>query len=462
MNSPIFREGQPYSSSFQMRTAERRIQIGIVLASQLTTPEARARQLALIAHNVGNTPLLRDDFGKRGTIWVKDETANPFSESHYDRASLVVLQTLEDRGIIKPGDKILEGSSGSAGRSIAAFCEMEGYQLDIIVPYIDPVNPNEGDFPEARARDIRALGANVISADERGGIQKVQSKWKREVVKLRSLARKGIGTYKEVMVEGKPIIVYKNGTETICAPNHSEIIITPRAFGNIAREVLDQLPQGVMIDTFIGTLGNGATVKGISEVLREVNPNLRVIGTETKEAPTNSIRKIKWELIKDGVFTSEQFDDKNPDPKALETLRQVFKKRYNRKMPSKNEQTYHDSFGASTPGYEPPFVEVDKIDHIVLLDDEWRDLHRRVNTYAYLNNNPINIIGNTSAENLYVAGILAELESDPRRNYLVLRYDKADQYETWPPELRKYTYPRPKPAPDVIPYSLLKFGSTTV
>lgn len=416
-------------TTLQDRLAQREQRFGIVPADQLTTPEARKRQYANLEAMVGNTPLTRVDAGNGNTLWVKIESENP-TESHYDRVSLLVLKTLEEEGLIKPGNKILEGTSGSAGRSFAYFCNRLGYQLDMIVPH-------EDEFPEARARDIKGLGANLIHAGEKGGIAKVTSMYKRMLVGLR---REGF-TRHEYELEGKPIMVFKRGDETICAPNHSEIEITPRAFGTIAQEVIGQLPAGTKIDTFIGTLGNGATVKGISEVLRATYDDVQIIGTEFQAAPTNAIRKLRAEV-------------------GEENLRAAFELKYGFPMPERGTQTYHDSFGSSTPGYEPPFVEVAKIDDIVVVGNEWRDYKRRQNTYAWYNSNPVNSIGNTSAENAFVALKLSEFSGWRDRNILVLAYDKGDQYPDWPPELRIYEYPV-QPQEDSVPYCVVNFRNQT-
>lgn len=409
------------------RLAIREQVAGIVPADQLKTPDDRMRQYARLEQMIGNTPLDSWHLYDTGaTIWIKREAQNP-SESHYDRVSVTVLKRLETEGFIKPGDRILEGTSGSAGRSFAWACSRLGYKLDMIVPHAD-------EFPAQRSRDMEALGANLIHADERGGIGKVTRQFKIEMIKLRRAGYED----EQYKLEGKPIIIFRKENETIVAPNHSEIIITPNAFRSIADEIISQLPEGVRIDTFISTLGNGSTLKGISERLRVAYGNLQVFGIEHRNSPTNAIRKLRDEIGEEG-------------------MRNEFERLYGFKMPEKGEMTYHDSFGASTPGYEPPFVETDKLDGIVLVDQEWRDFKRRVNTYAWLGGNPKNLIGNTTAENLYAALMLAQCPSWTGKNILVIHYDKADQYADWPPQLKASEHPVKKPKPDVVPYSISTF-----
>lgn len=416
-------------STFQDRLSSREQKFGILPADQLITPEDRAAQYDNLERMVGNTPLIDMSMPNGNRIWIKVESENP-TESHYDRASLTVLRKLEQDGLIKPGDKILEGTSGSAGRSFAYFCNRLGFGLDMVVAR---------EIPSQRTRDMEQLGAHLIVAEGKGGMGDVPRKTKRMLATLRSKKSGYVTT--EYSFEGKPVLIFRKGNETICAPNHSENIITPHSFGDIASEVIAQLPEGASIDTFIGTLGNGATMKGISEVLRARYGDIIAIGTETQNSPTNAIRKIREGLIAE----LGQVDE--------ELLRKRFFEMYGFKMPEKGEMTYHDSFGSSAEGYEPPFVEVDKIDHIVLMGDEWRDLKRRHNTYTFLNNHVTNSIGNTSAENLYVAIKLVEYVGWHNRNILVLRYDKGDQYTDWPPVAKDHAYPLPDYPPiEDVPY----------
>lgn len=389
-------------ATFQERLTGREHQLGIVPADQLLTSIDRERQYGVFEATTANTPLVRLRTDNGVNIWVKIESENPFSESHYDRVSPRILHRLEVEGLIWPGVKILEGSSGSLGRSFAYFCNRLGFSLDMIIPQ---------ELPQERRRDMIAFGANIIEADRLGGVGQVVTKYKRMLV---GLGRQGYEKT-EYELEGKPILLFRRGDEIICAPNHSEIILTPRAFGAIAEEVIESLPKGVMIDTFIGTLGNGSTVKGISEVLRGAYGDVKVIGTETCQAPVNAIRKIRKSFGED-------------------LLRPIFRERYGFNMPERDEMRYHDSYGASTPGYEPPFVEVKNIDEIVLLGDEWRKLHREFNLASWSNHLDNMTIGHTSAENLWVALQRAKQDKSGA-NYLVLFYDKADQYPGWPPRV---------------------------
>jgi len=415
--------------TFKDRLAVRERSVSMVPASELRTRRDVHAQFARLERIIGNTPLTSEIAANGCTLWIKNESENP-SGSHYDRATLAVFKRLYEANIIKPGDTILEGTSGSAGRSFAYFCNRLGFKLDMIVPH-------ESEMPEVRLIEMKDFGTNVIHASERGGIGKVTKEWQKRIIELNKKCRRDPdhNSRQDYIVEGKSVYVFKIGDEVICAPNHSEIDITPRAFGDIAREVIEQLPPGTKIDAAAMTLGNGATVKGISEVLRDAYGDVLIYGTEYQSSPTNAIRKLRLEV-------------------GESRLREEFLARYGYLMPEKDTLAYHDSFGASTPGYEPPFVEVDKIDDIIIVGDEWREMKRLINLDAWLNVNPTGIIGNTSAENKHVARMLAKSGVLKGKNILVLQYDKGDQYEDWPPDVRDYSHVRRAPPAEIIPYRI--------
>ncbi len=451
-DNPHKRAVYPAHSSFLERLAEREQRFGIVPLPPTASKKDRLAQLDKLESHMEPTPLeiFRADHGS--TIWAARVSDNPWSESHYDRATLPVLRTLIEQDLLPSGATILEGTSGSAGRSFASIGRYLGHPVTMLVP-------NEREFPEARMRDIAALGTNVVRVVNNGGIGEVVRQYGTELSRLKVV--EGYDRRK-VNLEGMPVYTFRKGDHVIVAPNHSDIIITPNAFGSIGQDVLNQLPSGVTIDTFIATLGNGSTVKGISEVLnRAQNSRVTVIGTETRKSPTTAIRKTRETLIAEGQYLKEAFkryNKKADEPEAHAALADKFIREYGIKMPEEGEQSYHDSFGSSTPGYEPRFIEPENIDHIVLMGDEWRNYKRRVNTYAIIGNNEMNSIGNTSAENLYTAIMFGHLDLIGGRNILVLLYDKGDQYEDWPPEKKEYTYPLPLPAPSEIPTPLHKIA----
>lgn len=397
-------------SEFQQRLASREQKTGIVPASSLLTSEDRARQYAIFYQMVGGTPLLRIPF-EDSTIWAKFEMDSP-TENHYDRANLAMLGLLEKEGVIEPGNTILEGTSGSAGRSLAYFCNRLGFNLDMLVPQ---------EIDRVRKAEIEALGANVITASQPGGIGSVVREYGERQV---DLVKQGFKRSKFTK-DGAKVNTYTKDGLVVCASNHAESLFTPRAMGDIAREAALQVSYGVRFDTYIGTLGNGSSMKGISEALREIYGDVRTIGTEDLTAPVHALAKYgeQWFMDNFGFVPSAEGKD--------------------------GKTKVHDVPGVSVWGYKPPFVELDNIDEIRIPDDtSWRELQRKYNEVAWQAHHDSNYIGRTSAQNLWIAQQVAE--ESPGRNILIVFFDRADQYTDWPPKTYRASTP---PFQDMLDYA---------
>ncbi len=359
---------------------------------QIGDQKDRAKLYASLEQVIGLTPLIKFDAPNGSTIWAKVESENP-SESHYDRAALATLKTLETADLIKPGDTLIEGTSGSAGRSFAYMCNRLGYNLKILVP---------SEIPRARLRDMEKFGATLIDVGS-GGIKRVIDRhWELLQEYNKSVPRKNRKSFK--LPGGKAAYVFEKDGQRVCFSNHGESLLTPQAFNAIGFEALAQLPEGVSLDYFIGILGNGSTIKGISEILKSRFQNLQIIGIEELACPTHYVRK----------YGEDQFE-----------------KVYGRKP----IYSTHELYGASVPmqEYKPPFIELDNIDEIRLVSNyQYRTVKRDYNR-SYENDWEIPMqIGNTSAACLSNARQLAT--EKPGSNVFILFYDKADQYSDWRPK----------------------------
>src|SRR5437773_7315425 len=110
-----------------------------------------------VVQAIGNTPLieLRRLTPKPGVrIWAKMESFNP-TGSVKDRVARALIEDAEERGLIGPGQTILEPTSGNTGISLAMICSRKGYPLKVVMP--DNVTPE-------RTQLLRMYGAEIVSS----------------------------------------------------------------------------------------------------------------------------------------------------------------------------------------------------------------------------------------------------------------------------------------------------------
>jgi cysteine synthase A len=205
---------------------------------------------------VGNSPMLAIHFKYRGEkriIYAKSEQFN-ITGSIKDRMALYILQKAYENGTIKPGDTIVEATSGNTGISFSAIGKALGHNVRIVMP--DWMSKERVDI-------IKSLGAEIIPVSkEEGGF---------------------LGSIRL--------------TEEIAATQPD--IFLPRQFaneGNMAahqnstgKEIWWQLnDHGIVPDAFIAGVGTGGTVMGVGSYLRSKNPGIRVYPLEPAESPTLS------------------------------------------------------------------------------------------------------------------------------------------------------------------------------
>jgi cysteine synthase A len=204
-------------------------------------------------HLVGNTPMLElqfTDVSGPGKIYVKCEHYN-LTGSIKDRMALYILHQAYRRGEIRPGDLIIEATSGNTGIAFAAIGKALGHPVRIIMP----------DWLSRERMDIiRSLGAEVVTVSKtEGGF-------------LRS-----IGMSEEMAAAGR--------------------VFLPRQFDNTANtaahrhttgpEIVTQLAAvGKTVDAFVAGVGTGGTVMGVGGFLRGENARVRVHPLEPAESPT--------------------------------------------------------------------------------------------------------------------------------------------------------------------------------
>ena len=196
-----------------------------------------------IVQSIGNTPLveLKRLSPKPGVrIWAKMESANP-TGSVKDRVARAMIEDAEEKGLIRPGQTILEPTSGNTGISLAMICSRKGYDLEVVMP--DNVTPE-------RTQLLEMYGARITYSPREQGSN-------------------GAVTQALAMAEADPryYMPYQYGNEA-----------NPRAhYEGTAVEILEELDD---VTAFVAGLGTGGTLMGNARRLKEEDPDTRIVAAE--------------------------------------------------------------------------------------------------------------------------------------------------------------------------------------
>lgn len=196
-----------------------------------------------ILDTIGNTPVvkLHRVAPKHVELYVKVEAFNP-AGSVKDRLALAIILDAERRGVLKPGQTVIEATSGNTGVALAAVCAARGY------PFVAVMTET---FSIERRKLIRAYGGKVLltAAAERGSGM---------VRKAKELAEKH-GWFLARQFENPANPAYHRNTT--------------------AAEILRDF-AGRRLDYFVSGWGTGGTLTGVGEVLKVARPEVKVIATE--------------------------------------------------------------------------------------------------------------------------------------------------------------------------------------
>jgi len=196
-----------------------------------------------ILDTVGNTPIikLRRLAPQHATVYVKAESFNP-GGSVKDRLGLGIILDAERRGLLKPGDTIVEATSGNTGIALAMIAAARGYKFVAVMTET---------FSIERRKAMRAYGAKVI---------------------LTPAAARGVG-----MVEKARELSEKHGW--FWASQFTNPANPAYHRQTTAAEILRDF-AGKRLDYFVSGWGSGGTLTGVGEVLKLARPDTRVVGTE--------------------------------------------------------------------------------------------------------------------------------------------------------------------------------------
>ena len=199
---------------------------------------------------IGNTPLVQlkrlpgqDAADRNNVILGKMEGNNP-AGSVKDRPALAMIKGAEARGQIKPGDTLIEATSGNTGIALAMAAAMRGYKMILLMPE---------NLSLERRQSMAAYGAEIVLTPKPGGME---------------YARDLAG---DMQKEGKGIIL-----DQFANPDN------PRAhYESTGPEIWRDTAGG--ITHFVSSMGTTGTIMGCSRYFKEVNPAIRIIGCQPEE-----------------------------------------------------------------------------------------------------------------------------------------------------------------------------------
>ncbi|WP_426702855.1 cysteine synthase A [Rhodanobacter sp. Col0626] len=200
-----------------------------------------------ILDTIGNTPIIRLHrlAPKHVEVYVKVEAFNP-AGSVKDRLALAIILDAEQRGALKPGQTVVEATSGNTGVALAAVCAARGY------PFVAVMSDT---FSIERRKLIRAYGGKVV---------------------LTPGAARGTGMVaKAVELAQKHGWFFTNQFENPANPAYHRQTTAPEILRDFA---------GRRLDYFVSGWGTGGTLTGVGEVLKVARPDVKVIATEPQGA----------------------------------------------------------------------------------------------------------------------------------------------------------------------------------
>ena len=218
-----------------------------------------------IEDTIGQTPLVAlqrigaDEHRARGNVLLGKLEGNNPAGSVKDRPAVSMIRRAEERGEIKPGDTLIEATSGNTGIALAMAAAIKGYRMVLIMPE---------DLSIERAQTMKAFGAELILTPKSGGMENA-----------RDLAER-------MQAEGKGRVLDQFAN----ADN-------PRIHYETTGPELWQQTAG-RITHFVSAMGTTGTITGVSRFLKEKNPAVRIVGAQPSEGSRiPGIRKWPTEYL---------------------------------------------------------------------------------------------------------------------------------------------------------------------
>jgi cysteine synthase B len=225
-----------------------------------------------VENYVGNTPLVklkRMVSPSDGNVFLKLEGNNP-AGSVKDRPALSMIKRAQEKGKIKPGDTLIEATSGNTGIALAMASAVMGYKMILVMPENQSVE---------RRQTMQAYGAKLVLTSQEGSME---------------LAR---DTAEKMQSEGMGIIL-----DQFANPDN------PLAhYEGTGPEIWNATQK--KITHFVSSMGTTGTIVGTSRYLKEQNQGIQIIGVQPEEgSQIPGIRKWPIEYVPK-IFTNENIDE---------------------------------------------------------------------------------------------------------------------------------------------------------
>lgn len=228
--------------------------------------------MASISNGIGNTPLFRltrlgEEYGAE--IWIKPEGNNP-GGSVKDRAAKSMIEGAEQRGEIRPGDTLIEATSGNTGIALAMISAIRGYKLKLLMPE---------NMSAERQAAMKAYGAELVLVSRAQGMEGARDL-------ARQMAADG---------EGYVLDQFNNPDNPLAH------------YRTTGPEIWQQ--TGGRITHFVSAMGTTGTITGVARYLKEVAPQVNITGLQPAEnSQIPGIRRWSPGYLP-GIFQPQLVDD---------------------------------------------------------------------------------------------------------------------------------------------------------
>ena len=215
-----------------------------------TVPTSSANVYPTIEAAIGKTPLValqrigRDVCEARGNVILGKLEGNNPAGSVKDRPALSMIQRAQERGDIKPGDTLIEATSGNTGIALAMAAAIKGYRMVLIMPE---------DLSIERAQTMKAFGAELILTPKSGGME-----YARDLAE--QMRNKGDGVVLDQFANSD----------------------NPRIHFETTGPEIWQDTSG-RVTHFVSAMGTTGTITGVSRFLKKQNKEVRIVGAQPEE-----------------------------------------------------------------------------------------------------------------------------------------------------------------------------------